>query len=118
MRRLSGIIAILLLLVAAAPALACVTGRAMNSTENACCRDMHGKCGDMAKMGCCRTEVRTDQSPQVAPSFPTIEVHWVYVAQVAPLPAAPKAASVFPSRLPSEHSPPGLLLAKTTVLRI
>ena len=63
MRRLSSIAAILLLLTAAAPVMACLTSVAMSHEESACCRAMHGQCGHMEKMGCCQTEVRTDESP-------------------------------------------------------
>jgi hypothetical protein len=60
MRRLSSIVAVLLLLTAAAPVMACLTSVAMSQEESTCCHAMHGQCGHMEKMGCCRTEVRTD----------------------------------------------------------
>jgi hypothetical protein len=118
MRRLASIVAILLLLTAVAPVLACVTGGAMNREENACCRSMHGQCGEMAKMGCCRTEVRTDETPQIAATFQSTDVHWVCVAQLAPLAASVQNLAFVSMRVPVEHSPPGLLTTKITVLRI
>ena len=63
MRRLTGIVAILLLLTAAAPVMACLTNVVMSHEESACCQAMHGQCGHMEKMGCCRPEVRADESP-------------------------------------------------------
>lgn len=73
MRRLASIVALLLLLTTAAPMMACVMGTAMSYEENACCRAMRGNCDEMAKTGCCRTEVRTDKQPQMAATAPSIE---------------------------------------------
>ena len=67
MRRLASIVAILLLLAAAAPVMACMTSVVMSREESAYCRAMHGQCGGMTKMGCCRMEIRTDETPQIAP---------------------------------------------------
>jgi hypothetical protein len=117
MRRLASIVAILLLLAAAAPVMACVTSVAMSREESACCRAMHGQCGQMEKMGCCRTEVRTDETPQIAAGSPATDVQWICVAHVSTLPT-PLHLVVFVWRVPDEHSPPGLLTAQTTVLRI
>src|ERR1700733_10391150 len=118
MRRLASIVAILLLLAAAAPVMACVTGVVMSREESACCRSMHGQCGHMEKMGCCRTEVQTDGTPQIAATSPAIYVQWVCVAHMPALstPVHFSASAVW--LMPAEHSPPGLLTAKTTVLRI
>jgi len=118
MRRFASIVAILLLLTAAAPVMACLTRVVMSHEESACCRAMHGQCGHMEKMGCCRTEVRTDETPQIAATFPAIDVRWICVAL---LPSRPDPLHfVFSSvyRAPDEHSPPGLMAAKTAVLRI
>ena len=118
MRRVASIVAILLLLTAAAPVMACVTNMVMSHEESACCRAMHGQCGHMEKMGCCRTEVRTDETPQIAGTAPGIHVQWVCVAHMPALstPVHFVASAVW--LMPDEHSPPGLLAAKTTVLRI
>jgi hypothetical protein len=116
MRRLASIVALLLLLSAAAPVLACMTDSTMSHEENACCRAMHGNCGEMAKTGCCRTELRTDEHPQIATKVPSIDIHWAVIDWLTP---AVAAVQTVPSlRAPDEHSPPGLLTAKTTVLRI
>ena len=118
MRRFASIVAILLLLTAAAPVMACLTNVVMSHEESACCRAMHGRCGDMEKMGCCRTEVRTDETSQSAATSPAINVHWVCVGYL-PTVLAPIHVMAATFRLmPDEHSPPGLLAAKTTVLRI
>ncbi len=85
MRRAASVVAILLLLIAAAPVMACVTSMVMSHEESACCRAMHGQCGHMEKMGCCRTEVRTDETPQIAGTSPAIDVQWVCVAHLPAL---------------------------------
>jgi hypothetical protein len=118
MRRLTGIIAILLLLTAAAPVMACLTNVVMSHEESACCQAMHGQCGHMEKMGCCRPEVRADESPQIAATSPATDIQWVCVAY---LPALSAPVHFVASRvwlMPDEHSPPGLLSVKNTVLRI
>src|SRR6478672_6170003 len=105
MRRLASIVALFLLLTAVAPVLACVTGSAMSREESACCRSMHGRCGDMTKMGCCRTEVRTDKSPQIAEKSPATDVQWVCVAQLAPLAALVPTAATVSLHATFAHSP-------------
>ena len=118
MRRLFSFVAILILLSTATPLLACMTGKAMSQEESACCRSMHGHCGGMEKMGCCKTELRTDQHPQLVTSAPAISIHWALVDWLAPFFASTKTVSPPLLRVPSEHSPPGLLIGKLTVLRI
>jgi hypothetical protein len=117
-RRLASFVAIIVLLSAAAPLLACMTGKTMNQEESACCRSMHGNCRDMAKMGCCKTEVKTDQNPQLATVAPSTDVSFSVIAWLAPL--LPSVQTVSPSlfRSPDEHSPPGILTAQISVLRI
>jgi hypothetical protein len=118
MRRFASIVAILLLLTAAAPVMACLTSVVMSHEESACCRSMHGQCGQMEKMGCCRTEVRTGEAPQIAATSPATDVHWICVAHLPVLstPVHFVASAVW--LMPDEHSPPGLVTTKTTVLRI
>jgi hypothetical protein len=118
MRRFVSIVAILLLLTSAAPVMACVTGVAMNHEETACCQAMHGQCGEMAKMGCCRTEVRTDKTPQITKASPAVDIQWVCVAHLPTLPTPVHVLAPIVLHVPDEQSPPGLLTAKTTVLRI
>jgi hypothetical protein len=118
MRRFASIVALLLLLSTAAPVLACMTGSTMSHEERACCRAMHGNCGEMATMGCCRTEVRTDEHPQIATAAPSIELHWIVIGWVIPEFVAVKTVPSSFFDIPAEHSPPGLLTAKTIVLRI
>jgi|HubBroStandDraft_1064217.scaffolds.fasta_scaffold196471_2 hypothetical protein len=118
MRRLAGIFAIFILLLTAAPLLACMTDRVMSKEESACCRAMHGKCDGMEKMGCCRTEVHAYQHPQLAAYAPTIDLHLAVVDWVEPF--VSEAQYVPPSILgiADAHSPPGLVIARITVLRI
>jgi hypothetical protein len=118
MRRLVSIAAILLLLASAAPVMACLTNVVMTHEESACCRTMHGQCGHMQKMGCCQTEVRTDETPQITAAPPAIDVQWACVGHAPADSMQPLVAASRVWRLPSDHSPPGLLTAKTTVLRI
>jgi hypothetical protein len=117
-RRLTSIVAILLLLTAAAPVMACLTSVVMSREESACCRAMHGQCGQMEKMGCCRTEVRTDDTPQIAATSPATDVQWVCVAHLSALSTPVRFVASTLWLMPDEHSPPGLLTAETTVLRI
>jgi hypothetical protein len=117
MRRLGSVVALFLLLSAAAPILACMTGAAMSQEESACCRAMHGQCGEMAKMGCCRIEARHDL-PQVATQPTALPVQWVVASLLEPVALAlPSSASVL-WKLTDEHSPPGLVAVQSTVLRI
>jgi hypothetical protein len=118
MRRLASIVAILLLLTAAAPVMACLTSVVMSHEESACCLVMHGQCGHMEKMGCCQTEVRTDETPQIAATSPATDVQWICVAHLPALPAPVHLVASTVWLMPVEHSPPGLLTARTTVLRI
>ena len=119
MRRLVGIVAILLLFTAAAPVMACLTTVVMNHEESACCRAMNGQCGHMEKMGCCRTEVRTDETPQIASTSPLTDVQWICLAHLPSLPVQVHSVTSVVWHLPNDHSPPpGLLTTKTTVLRI
>ena len=117
-RRLASFVAILLLLITAAPVLACATDSGMTHEERACCSSMHGNCGEMAKTGCCKMEVRADAHPQLPAATPDIQFVQAFVQWVV-LSFAP-AQSIPPSvlRYPDEHSPPGLLIADLTVLRI
>jgi hypothetical protein len=118
MRRLVGIFTIIVLLLTAAPLLACVTNSVMNQEESACCRSMHGKCVDMEKMGCCRTEVRADEQPQLAVSAPMIDLHVAVVDWLEPLVLSAQDAPPTFLGIAAAHSPPGLIIARITVLRI
>jgi hypothetical protein len=118
MRRLASIVAIFILLLTVAPLLACMTDSAMSREESACCRAMHNKCDVMEKMGCCRTEVRSDDHPQTVPSAPKIDLHLAVVDWLEPF--VSEVQNFPPSILAIDgaHSPPGLAIARITVLRI
>ena len=114
MRRAAGVVAILLLLITAAPVLACVTDSAMTPEERACCRSMHGECGEMPKTGC---ESYPDFHPQLAASSSNLDLAvLVVMSMVSQFTWAPTLDLPL-SRFPDGHPPPGLLLAKTAVLR-
>lgn len=117
MRRFTGFVAILILFVMMLPVLACAA-TPTTPMEQDCCRQMHGKCGDMAKQGCCRVEVRSDlqQLPSrvmTAVALPAVTIAIVY----SPM-AELSTASGYTWQVPDAHSPPGLLVASTIVLRI
>jgi len=118
MRRPATILAVLILLLTAAPLLACMADRAMSQEESACCRAMHGKCGGMEKMGCCRTEIPGDEHPQLAAASPTIDLHFAVVDWLEPIAIQVQDAPSFVLESADGHSPPGLIIARTTVLRI
>lgn len=118
MRKLSGIVAVLVMLVMMMPILACASTPKMTRMEQDCCQQMHGKCGEMAKQGCCQIEVKNDLSPLpshvvTAPVLPVVAIAFLY-----PLLIELPASAGHPWQLPNQHSPPGLLIASTTVLRI
>jgi hypothetical protein len=95
-----------------------MSGKTMSQEESACCRTMHGSRRDMVKMGCCKTEVKADQNPQIATASTATDIHFAVIAWLPPL--LPFIQTMPPSqfRLPDEHSPPGLLTAQISVLRI
>ena len=117
MRRLISLVAVLLLLASAAPVMACVTNLAMSHEESACCRSMHGQCGEMAKQGCCQTVVHND-APQFVTESATLAVHWTVLTLVTSLTRPVTLDNPARQMFFAEHSPPGLLIAQTTVLRI
>ncbi len=90
----------------------------MTREESACCRQMHGNCGDMAKMGCCRTEAHTDQNPQLATHAPSINLPLAMIGRLDPVLTSASFSSHLTLRAPEEHSPPGLLTAAFIVLRV
>lgn len=117
MRRFTSFAAVLIMFVMMLPVLACAA-TPMTPMEQDCCQQMHRKCGDMAKQGCCRVEVRSDL--QQLPSrvvmdavLPVATVAIVYSPMVE-MPMSPGHAW----KVPDEHSPPGLVIASTIVLRI
>ena len=117
MRRLLSIVAILILLASAAPVMACVTNLAMTHSESACCRSMHGQCGEMAKQGCCQTVVRND-SPQIATESVTLAFHSSVLTKIDCFIQPVTLDAPIRQAFLTQHFPPGLLIAQTTVLRI
>jgi hypothetical protein len=118
MRRVTSVFAIFILLLTAAPLLACMTDGAMSQEESACCRAMHGKCDGMEKMACCRTEVRAYQYARLAASAPTIDLHLAVVDWVEPFVSEVQHVPTSILGISDAHSPPGLIIARITVLRI
>jgi hypothetical protein len=118
MRRFTTFVALLFLLSTAAPVLACVTGGTMSHAEHDCCAAMHGNCGKMAKTGCCKSEVRTDENPQIAAKSLSMELHWAVIAWVSSVSTSVGVLQPTLLHTPDQHSPPGLLITKNTVLRV
>jgi hypothetical protein len=117
-RRLTSTIAVFVMILMMLPVLACSATSNMSRTDRDCCEQMHGKCGDMARQGCCQVEVHTDltQLPSqmtVAPVLPVALVAIIYPRMIEQ-----PAMHGSRSRVPDDHSPPGLLIARSTVLRI
>ena len=118
MRRFATFVALFLLIVTAAPMLACVTGEAMTPQESACCREMHGNCGDMVKMGCCNKKIATDAHPQLKTTNPPIVMNFTFVDFVTTFTRSIEPPSLSLLKAPEEHPPPGLLIVRNTNLRI
>ncbi|HEY5330490.1 MAG TPA: hypothetical protein VIJ79_11430 [Acidobacteriaceae bacterium] len=118
MRRLTSLVALVLLLSGAVPALACVTGGALSHAESACCRTMHGQCGEMAKTGCCQVDVKSDVQPQLASAAVSVVAPPVTLNRVVVAEAFGQPAAVVVSKVPDEHSPPGLTIVRIANLRI
>ena len=118
MRRLASILAIFILLLTAAPLLACMTDSAMSQEESACCRAMHGRCDGMETMGCCRTQVLTDEHPQIAASAPMTDVDLAVVDWLEPFVSTVQNVPVSVAEVADAHSAPGLIITRVTVLRI
>jgi hypothetical protein len=118
MRRLSALIAILLLVATAAPVLACAAGQPMTAQESACCRSMHGHCGGMRGMRCCQPQNHAESHPQLAAAAPPHEIRWVvctgFVYLFTPRPRLAQASL----RAPEHHPPPATRFVETIVLRI
>lgn len=116
MRRFVGIVAILLLLPAAAPVSACVMGMAaMGHEQSACCPAMHQQCGQLQRQECCRPVVSAEPVAQMAIDPAVFRVHCV-AALMAEQPVASGVAAL--SHAYWVDSPPGIVFAQTTILRI
>jgi hypothetical protein len=117
-------VAILALLLAALPVMACVTpGTTMTPAERECCKRMAEQCGHsgMAKShGCCQIqaspsnfEVLKSSSFQLSCSFADLHV------QPPTFQATGDSPLLVIATIASEpHGPPGLSSVTTTVLRI
>lgn len=75
-RRLISFVAVLLLLLTAAPLMACVTEQSMTHEEQACCRLMKNQCGQMempASHGCCQKD--SQAAHQRALQIKAVDLH-------------------------------------------
>ncbi len=106
------------MLVMMLPVLACAATPKMTRGEQDCCRQMHDKCGEMARQGCCQVGVRSDLSKLPAHAVAAPDPSLAAIAILYPLLVGLPASGGCHWQLPEEHSPPGLLIAATAVLRI
>lgn len=118
MRRLASLVAVVLLLITAVPALACITAAEMSSSESACCRAMHGHCRGMEKMRCCAPTLHSEHTPQIPPREPVTTSQQPAVLESIPAAFPVLAPTRVLLRRPEGYLPPGLLTARSTVLRI
>lgn len=118
MRRFSVFAILILLLSAAAPIFACVAGNGDSHAAKACCAAMHVKCGGMKSMTCCRNDGKMDEPPQIVTSGPSLVLVWTAVFWDAIVPAELPVVPIALPRIPAEHDPPGLQIARTANLRI
>jgi hypothetical protein len=117
-RRLASFVAILLLLIAAAPVFACAAETAVTHEASVCCHSLDRGCGATAKMECCRTDSDASVAPQLAASAPSLHLAFMLLAWIEPAFNPRPSAEFALWRSPEEHSPPGLIVARVTVLRI
>jgi hypothetical protein len=114
---------ILVLLLAAAPVMACARPAAtMTAAERDCCKRMAQQCGKsgMTKShGCCQSEVSQSDfhALKASPSQLDHSLFQIHALPVA-LPVI-TGSQMFRTNVASPtHSPPGLVYSATTVLRI
>ena len=116
--------AILALLLAAVPMMACVRpGATMTPAEHECCKRMATLCGHsgMAKShGCCQSQASPNDFHAVKTTSLNLEHSFVQLyLQPADVQVFAVANPILGDRNPSAtHSPPGLISASTTILRI
>ncbi len=117
-------VAILAMLLAALPAMACVRpGVVMTPAERNCCKRMAGQCGGsgMAKSHrCCQPEATPSDFHALKVSSSQLDHSLIELySQPLALPANTSDQLAFGPRVPSPtDSPPGLLSSLTTVLKI
>ena len=117
MKRLASIVAILLLLLTAAPVMACVADQAQTPAQAECCRQMHGDCGAMATTGCCPSDVR-EQAAQTA-AMALLPVLQATASGAATALVVPAGRGLAARRVaPAQHSPPRPDSAAPSILRI
>jgi hypothetical protein len=120
MRRLSAIAALLMLVLMSMPPRACAMISHSVKAEHDCCEHAGPvvECGGMSTNLCCAVQGPVDATPYPVQSAMSLVLPSATVAVVY----ENRSDSLRPSRLalgfPVQHSPPGLVIATTTVLRI
>lgn len=118
MQRFTSFAAVVLMLAMMLPVLACASAPKMSRMEGDCCRQMHRKCGEIARQGCCLVEFRNDLSQLPAHVVTAHVLPVTTVALLYPLLVELPASTGYLWHVPDQHSPPGLLIASATVLQI
>ncbi len=116
-------VAILALLLAALPVMACtVPGATMTAAERDCCKRMAEQChrsGMVNSHGCCQTQASPNGLHALKTSSSQLDHSLIdiYAQPVAAADTTPPL--ILTASMPSPtHSPPGLIASATTVLRI
>jgi hypothetical protein len=120
MRQLKGIAALLIFVLMMPLAHACVMASHVAKAQHDCCqhKDVVVQCGEMPSDACCSMQAPVDATPYPVQSIsqlvlPPTTVAVAYNDQSVRLESRGSAM-----HLPEQHSPPGLVIAATIVLRI
>jgi hypothetical protein len=117
MRRFRGIAAVLLL-VLMMPLAHAYAVIAHNAKQATCCRHDVDSCCEGSAQICCVAQTPVDTSLYPAQNVMPVILPALSVPGVYAIKANPVLASSVALRSPEQHSPPGLLIAETIVLRI
>jgi hypothetical protein len=118
MRRFRAIIAMLLLVVTMPLARAHAVISSAAASQRDCCKQKPDACCEGSAKACCATQ--TPAAPSLIPSQNVSTL--LLVPQTVPVVHPDRTDSLTlhcaAVRLPAEHSPPGLIIVATTILRI
>ena len=106
-----------------APAMVCAVPSAqMSGSEQACCKQMHGKCGSMSmKHSCCKSTADKSDLPATPEVAPLHDTHTAAIVVLGlPIDLTVLFTQLDVHTLGSSESPPALLTTsrQTVVLRI
>jgi hypothetical protein len=118
MRLFKGIAAILMLVLVMPLAHASTANARASKVQPDCCRHSGDSCCDGASKLCCMTQAPADTSLYPAQNISSLVLPAKSVLLVYPAQSDSLNVCGVVSRSPAQHSPPGLLIAATIVLRI